>query len=499
MKRIETVSINGILFSIDGEACCKLNEYLDTLNEYFKHEHGGNEIIADIEARIAELFTERHGGVSQAITCRDVLHVIETLGSLEDITDAESGGDDSPSYDGLKQHPKRLYRDTDRRIAGGVCAGIASWLGISVLVVRLVFCFCLLFYAISLLVYFMLWLIIPAAKTTAQKLEMQGQPVNISNIEKSIRESVPPDGMKQSFEQFGSEANETVHKLFRVIFIFLRIVAGIALCAIGISTVLLCCGLHLFRGLFFFDTEWDSPAFYEFLRHIISPVSYNILVICLILSVSLTVFGFLYWGIKLIARFEVHHVKLHIALFIIWLLSIPVGAFTVAGEAGNFKWRGKTEESTHINACDTLYLSVNSTKFKMPNIPKIYYDSKNSLFYGKPDMFIRKSLDGKIKIDIIKSSRGKSRYTAFEYAENIGYNIDIRDSQIIIPQYFTVEPQTEWRFQQLDVILYIPENTVVIVDRLLCHADIIVNPRRSGHDGNVCKWVMTQNGIMAAD
>jgi phage shock protein PspC (stress-responsive transcriptional regulator) len=495
MKRVENISINGIVFRINDDAYHKLNKYLDALNQYFEQEEGGNEIITDIEARIAELFTERAGGVSQAITDNDVSHVIETLGKPEDIADPENEGDNS-SYDCRRKYAKRLYRNPDQRILGGICAGIASYLGISALAVRLIFFACFWFYGISVLAYFLLWIMIPAAKTTAQKLEMQGQEINISNIEKSIKEGISSSGLRQSFDQFSSEAGDVTNKLFKIVFVCFRIMFGVSLFFSGIAVILMCFAVFLFQDIILmYETEWDILTFDELLRHMVSPSSYGILIVCATLIIVLTVAAFMYWGIKIITWTKVKYVKLHVALLILWLLIIPAGIITAVREACNYKWHNKTDETVAITtARDTIYLNMHAPELRLSNNFKIYYDKKNACFYGKPDIFFRTSTDGNASMEIVKSSQGRNKLAALEYAEKIGYEVVVRDSLIVFPPYFTVEPQGEWRCQQLDIFLYIPENTVIISDRSLCHSGIL--RIWSGHDA-VCKWIMTKNGLQA--
>jgi phage shock protein PspC (stress-responsive transcriptional regulator) len=494
MRRVEAISINGIVFSINDDACRKLNEYLDVLNKYFEYKESGNEVIADIEARIAELFAGRAGGASQAITDRDVSDVIETLGRLEDITDSEND-EDNPPYGSRKKYAGRLYRNLDRRILGGVCAGIASWLGINVLVVRLIFFACFWFYGISVLAYFVLWIIVPSAKTTAQKLEMQGQAINISNIEKSIKENISSSGLKQSFEQFNNEAGEVAGKFLKTVFAIFRVVCGFALCITGIFIALLCCGFPLYQDfIFMHKTEWDFLTFNELLQHIISPASYNILVVCAVLIVVLTVLACLFWGVKMIAHSKVKHVKWHIALLIIWLLTIPTVIITSVYEARNYKHYNNTNAAVNVKTSDTIYLDMYSSELKISNNFRIYYDREESCFYGKPKIFIRKSIDGNVKLETEKGSLGKNKLMAFEYAESIGYEIGVQDSLITFAPYFSVDPEWEWKFQHMNVYLYVPENTVIIFSESLCHADIVKS--RSGHNYS-CKWIMTKKGLKA--
>jgi phage shock protein PspC (stress-responsive transcriptional regulator) len=494
MNRVETISINGVIFSIADDACRMLSDYLDSLYKYFEHEKGGNEIIADIEARIAELFAERAGGIAQAITDKDVSHVIETLGSLEDITSSNDDANDNHFDNNQKKYTKRLYRDLDRNVLGGVCAGIATWLEINPVLVRLIFVACFFFYGISIIAYFLLWIIIPVAKTTAQKLEMQGQQINISNIERSIRgnmSSSSSSGLRSS-----SDTVELgINKLFRAIWSVIRIVAGIILCCIGISMTLSFLSLFLLHDFIF---EWTFFPFNGFFPHIISASSYNAIFISTILFALLTVAACIYWGIKAITGSMVKYPPVHVVLLIIWFLTIPLIATYAVREAGNYFGYSESIKTTHITTRDTIYLNLKPSDIDMSNYRfGAYFDDENNRFYGKPAMYIRKSA-GMSKLQIVKTSRGKNNHKAFTYANDIDYQFEVENSRITLAPFYTVKSLNGWKNQRLQIILSVPENTVIIVDESLCYSDII-RPRRSGHDGNVCKWIVTNAGIMPID
>jgi phage shock protein PspC (stress-responsive transcriptional regulator) len=466
MKRVEAININGIVFSIDDDAYRNLGSYLDSLSEYFKHEQGGNEIIADIEIRIAELFAERPGGIAQVVTNEDVLHAIGTLGTLEDITESDSEPSGEPSVDKQKKHTKRLYRNPDQSVLGGVCAGIASWLDISVIIVRIIFIIAC-FYGVSILIYFVLWIVIPLAKTTAQKLEMQGQPINISNI-RNIKELMPAG------QETINEMGEVFRKIAMVVLRIVCIVFGIQLFLTGIGILLSCCSLLLMQDfIFLHEIEWDFFSFNELLQHILSPIPYTLLMICGSLFILLTVFACLYWGIKMIFNYKVKCRKLHFALLIIWFLTIPAMIVVSVYEAGKYKLHKEITETVELNTNDTIYLTVKEP-LKLSNNPvEVYYDRSNNRFYGKPELQICKTSNGVSKLEIRKEAQGKNKLEAFRHAEDIIYEIDINDSVIALPAYFMVEPRDEWKFQQLTVILYVPENTVVIADKSFSEDKIV--------------------------
>ena len=484
MKRVETIHINGIVFSIEDDAFGKLSAYLDALGKYFEAEPGGNEIIADIEARIAELFTERDGRAGQAVTLADVTGVIETLGTPEDIADTET--EELPPPRSAKP-PRRLYRDPDRRYLGGVCSGIAAWLGVTPLAVRLIFLILTLFYffyGAAVIVYILLWIIIPKAKTTAQKLEMQGKPINIGNIEKNIRENFSDPSLKHSFRNFLNEAGEFFGRLFGVLGRVIAILLGIFLCGCGIIfAISLICLFSMQDLMFNHVVEWDFLSFTELFRHILSPASCIALVICLIMVVVLPIFALLFWGVKLMTGFRVKHKVLHVSLFVLWLAVMIMGLVVCISQARSFAWRNEQIVKTQsIAPADTLYLASAPSDLQISDNPMgIYFDRENRCFYGKPNLEIRKSDNGEAKLQFKPMSQGESKRAACRYAEGIEYAVDVRGSLLVLDPYFTVSPQEKWKFQSLDVTLYIPAGTVIIFDKT-------ISQNRVPRAGVLCKW-----------
>jgi len=498
MKRVETIHLNGIVFSIDDDAFGKLSAYLDALGNYFKQEQGGREIIADIEARISELFTERDGSNGQVITMTDVTKVIETLGTPEDIagadTDTETG--DAPPPRPAQQPPKpprRLYRDCDRRYLGGVCSGIAAWLGTTSLAVRLVFFLVTIFYGVSVFIYCLLWIIVPKAKTTAQKLEMRGEPVNINNIKKNVREGFADPSLRQSFSDFLNEAGDFFGKAFSIFGRIIGILLGLLLFCWGfVLAICLICLFTMQDIVFSHWAEWDFLSFTELLQHIISPVSYVILTICAILATGLLIFAFLFWGVKMMTGFHLKHKLLHVMLFLLWLAAIVTAIIICISQARNFAWRNEYITETQLLApLDTFYLSKAPSKLQISNNPlDVYFDKRNHCFYGKPNLDIRKSEDGQTILKFKRESQGESKRAAYRYAENINYSVEVRDSLLIFDQYFTVVPQDTWKFQSLDATLLVPVGTVIVFDKTMSQDRILKRGHRWWNSDY--PWVMTE-------
>ena len=199
MEKAISVNLGGMVFYTDLSAFEMLQAYLGSIEKKFINETEKKEIMADIESRIAELFLERVDYQKQVITIEDIKAVMDILGEPEDFAPEEEGNTDRGQQKKQKQASKRLYRDTERRILGGVCAGLGAYFKTDPLVFRILFALLILFMGTGLILYLILWMVIPEATTTAQKLEMQGEPVTIDNIVKSIKNEFEDVRKKMNF------------------------------------------------------------------------------------------------------------------------------------------------------------------------------------------------------------------------------------------------------------------------------------------------------------
>ena len=187
MKITVSINLGGYSLNIDEDAYAELKSYLRNLELHFAGEESSSEILSDIETRMGELFRARLTSYKQVINIEDVHQAISVLGTPEDISDK-----DGPSARDKFSSPgfHRMYRDTEHRLIGGVCSGIGSYWDIDPLIIRILFVVFTLAGGIGALVYLILYIVIPEAKTTAQKIEMKGHPVNIQNIKESVKKEV---------------------------------------------------------------------------------------------------------------------------------------------------------------------------------------------------------------------------------------------------------------------------------------------------------------------
>ncbi len=197
MKKTVNINLGGYPFHVDEDAFDLLKEYIDKLNRVLSGDENKKEIVDDIESRISELFRQRLNQYKQVINLKDVDEVLATLGSPEDI-----GGEEDPGSEKKRSNygstTRKLYRDPDARILGGVCSGLAIYGAIPLWLVRVLFVAFTFLGGFALLLYIILWIVVPEAKTTSQRIEMEGRPVNIGNI---------TDFVKQEFDTVKKKMN----------------------------------------------------------------------------------------------------------------------------------------------------------------------------------------------------------------------------------------------------------------------------------------------------
>jgi phage shock protein PspC (stress-responsive transcriptional regulator) len=185
MKKTLTINLAGMVYNIDDDAYSKLKIYLEKIEGHFINEEDGKDILHDIEARIAEILNEKISNSRQVVTIDDINEIIKIMGEPNDF----AGGEDQQQNDkSNKRNYRRMYRDPDARIIGGVCSGLGAYWNVDPTLIRIIFIVLAIFGLAGVLIYLILWIVLPEATTVAQKLEMRGESVNISNISDFIRD-----------------------------------------------------------------------------------------------------------------------------------------------------------------------------------------------------------------------------------------------------------------------------------------------------------------------
>ena len=192
MKKTLTINLVGTIFNIDEDAYRLLDNYLSNLRIHFQNEEGTDEIMNDFESRISELFGERLRLGYEVITIEHVESVINRMGKPEEIFEEEEKEEEKSQkrvfQEQVIEGKKKLMRDPDNRILGGVAAGIAAYMGWDVTAVRLVMIL-LLFIPVTywmFLLYIILWIVMPQAQTATDRLIMRGENITLETIGQTV-------------------------------------------------------------------------------------------------------------------------------------------------------------------------------------------------------------------------------------------------------------------------------------------------------------------------
>jgi len=486
MNKTVNINLANTLFHIDDDAYNKLRRYLESIRRSFSGTKGSDEIIADIEARIAELFLEKMENERQVITHKEVDQVIEVMGQPEDYMVDEDIFEDEPkrSYAEPAGRAKKLYRDIDHKYIGGVCAGLEHYLGIDSLWIRLIFILLAIFTSgFGLIAYILLWILVPEAATTSQKLDMRGEPVNISNIERKVKEGFDDvaekvksvdydkvgDKVKSSSKTFFDTIGDIILFLFKVFGKFI----GILLIIIGASTL-----VGLFFGLFtvgMFDAvHVPGIDFYEIVNTSGAPVW--LVSILLFFAVGIPFFFLLYLGLKIL----VNNLKsigniAKFSLLGLWLIS--VGLLIVFGirQAAEFSYTGSVNDRNELVLgvpSDTLIITMKDMDMDYSRDDIHFgrmtfgYDENDNriLMSDEVDIKIRKSDDDAMSINIRKDADGSSTPAARDRARNIEYRYVVNGNEIVLDKYLTTEISNKTRNQEVTVTIYVPEGKTVYFD-----------------------------------
>lgn len=481
MKKNYSVNIGGQLFNIDEDALRRLEEYFTRLRGYFGGNGEAAEMLADVEARIAELLMPLSRGSERVVDMAAIETVIDQMGEPEEWG---ASGDD-PDLDAGRERGRknrRIFRDADHRILGGVASGLAAWSGLDPMVVRVLFILFTLFYFTGLIVYAVLWLVLPEARTTSEKLEMYGEEVNVDNLKRRFNEE------KQRLAELGEHLpkNEDVrrftrdfgHGLGRLVRfglnLFLRMFGVILLLmvlglAIGFSVAIFA------RDSFYFDggLHFVNLNLFQVSQYLIPHASlrWQMYVAAGIASVALI--GLLaYWGLKLLIQWKNSTWQIPSVLGLLLATALMLGAVFA------FRYQEQTRVS-RVKAYNYYLGSLSPKKFRiriddrryteMLTKPGIWLFSgkeastSDDFFEGWVDYNFYPAAGDSLKLVLNASARGKSTDEAARNLQTVRYYWAEADSTLTLDRKFSVPLRQGYYQQHLEVNVYIPVSAKVFV------------------------------------
>jgi phage shock protein PspC (stress-responsive transcriptional regulator) len=518
MNKTVTVNIGGIIFHIDENAYEKLNRYLESIRSYFKTSDGGEEIVHDIESRIAEMFSERIKDSKQVIVMLDVDHVMNVMGKPEEFVNEGASLEEETEKIYVK---KRLFRDPDDKVLGGVCAGISKYLGIDPIWLRLAFVvLTLLGVGSFIIIYIILWVIMPKATTITEKLQMRGEPVNITNIQKSAKEEL--EGIRKKFgditddtKEWGRNAGPYVQsggqKVANLLgdilkFLLKAILKLIAVFFILIGLIVIAAVLiGLFAGIGALGIAFPILAASFFASELQQILSY----LAVILVIGIPFLALIYIGIKVLFNIPYKNKIFGSVALGLWFVGIIIASVLAAQISSNFSYREAVRENIVFDyvTSDTLYLNLNkrtdvgknNISFGDENTFGITEDDR--IFLPNVEMDIKPSNTNQFELEQTISARGKTQREALANARNVKYNLTLQDSMLFFDNGFLLDRNEKFRAQKVKLILKVPVGKTIY----LAHGmeDIIydIDNVTSTYDRHMIghKWQMLPEGLTCLD
>ncbi|KKN14843.1 hypothetical protein LCGC14_0992000 [marine sediment metagenome] len=487
-KMNKTVNINlaNRLFHIDEGAYLKMQRYLESVKRSFANTTGSDEILADIEARIAELFYEKLENERQVITQKEVDEVITIMGQPEDYLVDEDIFEDEPQPTKAQKEPKRpkkLYRDTDQKYVAGVSSGLAHYFKIDALWIRLLWIILTIASGGSfILVYGLLWLLIPEAVTTSQKLDMRGEDINISNIERKVKEgfddvaqkikNVDYEGVGNKVKSSGKTFFDSIGDLILFIFKIIGKFIGILLIIIGASTII---GLFIGMVTVGIADAVHIPGldFY----HIVDASNMPIWFVSLLgfFAIGIPFFFLLYLGLKIL----VNNLKsigriAKFSLLGLWLISIillivfgvrqaTARAYTEAVKVEeNLVFQDLSDTlQINIDSYDRAYRNMRTVKMGDGSILSRNEAGEEVIVLDDIDFYIERSRDSVAHIEIIKESNGSSFDKAEALANAINYEYTLDKNTLLLNDFSTTARKNKVMDQEVRVNLRLPVGTIL--------------------------------------
>ena len=489
MKQTVNINLGGTFFHIDEDAFGKLQRYLEAIKRSLSDPQGSDEIIKDIEARISELFSEKIETNAQVISTKELDEVIAVMGQPEDYMVDEEIFEDTPASAAASRrrrsaaNHKQLYRDIDNKFVAGVSSGLAHYIGIDALWIRLLWI--LLTIATSglfLLIYVLFWILVPAAESTSEKLNMSGEAVNISSIERKMKETLENAKEKvknADYDKYGKQVKsgasgffDTVGKIIMTLLIIFVKFIGILLIFISLTTL-----IALIISLFTVGTVgfWGDNLIMDYVT-ITDTTNTPIWLMSLLslFAVGIPFFALFILGLKMIVNnLKSIGSKAKIALLVVWFLSlIGIGIIAIRQATERaFDGDSITEEVIPIRAGDTLNLSMHSDSqyeyrtHRNGGMQLKYNDADEQIIYSNDiRLIVRSTTDSVGKMVIDRTAEGNNFLDAKQRAEAIEYNYTFDNNNLMLDGFFITETENKYRDQEIQLTLYLPEGTILVAD-----------------------------------
>ena len=496
MNKTVSINLGGLFFHIDEDAYQKLNRYFDAIRRSLGPD-GRDEIMSDIEGRIAELLNEKQKTDKQVVGMREVEDVIAVMGEPEDYRiDDEGPASASGAYYNAQTgyvppRTRKFYRDGEKALVGGVCSGLSHYFRLDPLWLRIIFVILMFVsFGAAIFVYILLWILIPKAVTTTEKLEMTGEPINISNIERKVREEFEGIGSRlQSvdYEAMGNNAKRGAERVGNGLGrVFMAIFKGFAKLIGAVITIFAAVSLVGVLITFFtmlFTSTMPGPAWWYPYANGVNYTETPLWIVAVfgLFAVAIPLFALFLLGLKiLIENLRSIGTITKITLLLLWIISIIGLTYVGVNESREISSRGKTMERKEIaiSPADTLNVKFKYNTYFSKSIDwnddfRITQDQAGNdvIYSNNVELYIMKTDEAMPYLQIEKVSMGSSVTEARKRSEFINYHFDIEGNSLILDNYLTTATEHKYRDQRVELYLYLPEGMVFHPDMSVKHYD----------------------------
>jgi len=507
MDKTININLGGTLFQIDEEAYRILREYLQAINNRFTNVHGGHETIEDIESRIAEIFNSQKG-LAGVISRENVESMISIIGKPEEIDPGEPEDNKQPIF----SEKKRMYRNPNDTIIGGVCSGIAAYLDSDPVLFRILFVVFALFFGVGFFVYLALWIALPPARTDAQKRSLFGSSYNAS-----LSHDTTQINRTQGSSRLGNAINEVFRAIGNVIYVIFRIfmiIFGVTFVLTGFLFILSYVMIFFFKfpGIFSIDSSgvnlFNIP---DFLNYIVNPSAVPWIMILTSIAVILPMLALIYWGVKMIFWFHARDGVVSLVVLVIWVMSIAALSIIGFNEGISFAETGKTTIETVLpKSQDTLYVMTDKKiadlkydkQFSLPHEEySVFLNDQKKELYIRTYFAVERSDDKLRRMEIRKRSAGHTEIEAINKTDGLIFNYNIKGDTLIMDEYFTSPSGRKWSADNVGIKLFIPSGTIIKFEknpRVLLHSSFRNEDDdylESSWESRNSVWAMTDNGL----
>ena len=493
MNKTVNINLGGILFHIDEDAYQKLNKYFEAIKRSLTNSSGQDEIIKDIEIRVSELLTEKQKSEKHVVSMKDVDEVVAVMGQPEDYRIDDDGETKSTTSNNFNNNTKtrKLYRDRENAVVGGVLSGLGYYLGVDKTWLRVALLALIWAGGAGILLYAVLWIAMPEAVTTSEKLEMKGEPVNLENIEKKVRSEIEyvHDKLKNSSEKLTDEAKNFNAKygerinsgasnlgssfgdfIITMLGVFGKFIGGLIFLTgvgmiIALFVTLFTVGSTTFMGQHWLD-------YFNIVNY--GQTSLFFIGLLFFFTFGIPFFFLMLLGLKIIVPTvrSIGNIAKY-TLLAVWIIAIGILislGFTTAQEL-SFNNKVIVKQNIIISPKDTLSIAFKPNTYYSNHIEdsgnfSIVEDSlSKKLIYSKDISFEILPTDSETAyIQIEKKSRGKSSADAKQKAEKINFNFKVENNKLTFDDFFLTDLENKFRNQEVLIFLYLPKGTLFKTD-----------------------------------